>query len=379
MATEYYSDDLYQLPEVAQANAVPASAAPEVGSKSAVLMEASTGKVLFEKNSHEKLSPASITKIMTLLIIIEAIDKGKISMKDVVATSPHAASMGGSQIWLEPKETMTVNELLRAAAIASANDASVALAEFIAGSEEAFVDMMNQRAKELGMKDTVFKNACGLDTEGHYTSAMDVALASRELISHDTIKQFSTVWMDSLRGGQTQLVNTNKLVRFYQGCTGLKTGTTSKAGFCLSATAKRGEMELVSVVMNSPSGDDRFNSARKLLDYGFANWNIAKPQIDEKSLADVKVLHGTNPAVGIDMSENKSILIKKGDEKKITTKINVQTEISAPVKEGQILGNIDIMMDNQKIGTVDLYAVSSVDKVSFMYSLTELLKRLFTL
>ena len=377
VATEYYSSDLYSAPKAA--SAVPTSAVPEVGAKAAVLMEASTGKVLYEKEAHQKLAPASITKVMTLLLIVEAIDKGKISMKDVVTTSQHAASMGGSQIWLEPMETMTVNELLRAATIASANDASVALAEYIAGSEEAFVDMMNARAKELGMKDTVFKNACGLDQEGHYTSAYDVAIMSKELISHDTIKQFSTVWMDSLRGGQTQLVNTNKLVRFYKGCTGLKTGTTSKSGFCLTATAKRGDMELISVVMNCASGDERFNSARKLLDYGFANYNISKPKIDEKKLVAIKVLHGTSKSVEIEYSENKNILIKKGSENKMTTKVTVISEITAPVKEGQIVGKIEVMLDKEKISEMSLYASSSVDKVNFLYSLGKMFKYLFTL
>lgn len=377
VATEYYSSDLYNAPKTV--SAVPTSAMPAITAKAGVLLEAATGKVLFEKEAHQKLAPASITKVMTLLLIVEAIDKGKISMKDVVTTSQHAASMGGSQIWLEPMETMTVNELLRAATIASANDASVALAEYIAGSEEAFVDMMNARAKELGMKDTVFKNACGLDEEGHYTSAYDVALMSRELISHDTIKQFSTVWMDSLRGGQTQLVNTNKLVRFYKGCTGLKTGTTSKSGFCLTATAKRGEMELVSVVMNAPSGNERFDSARKLLDYGFANYNISKPKIDEKNLVLVKVLHGTSKTVEIEYSENKNILVKKGSENKITTKVTVISEITAPVKEGQVIGKIEVMLDKEKISELNLYAASSVDKVNFLYCLSEMFKYLFTL
>ena len=204
---------------------------PEIKAKSLVLMEASTGEVLYENNSNEKLSPASVTKIMTLLLVIEAIDNGTISLSDIVTTSDHAASMGGSQIWLKPGEEMTVDELLKAAAVGSANDASVALAEYIAGSEEGFVALMNERAAELQMKNTCFKNACGLDEEGHYTSANDIALMSKELLGHDTIKKYTTIWMDSLREGKTELVNTNKLVRFYQGATGLKTGTTDKAGF----------------------------------------------------------------------------------------------------------------------------------------------------
>ena len=232
LATEYYSSDLFSEPTDFAAT-VPMNSVPEIKAKSLVLMEASTGEVLYENNSNEKLSPASVTKIMTLLLVIEAVDNGTISLSDIVTTSDHAASMGGSQIWLKPGEEMTVDELLKAAAVGSANDASVALAEYIAGSEEGFVALMNERAAELQMKNTCFKNACGLDEDGHYTSANDIALMSKELLSHDTIKKYTTIWMDSLREGKTELVNTNKLVRFYQGATGLKTGTTDKRVFVL--------------------------------------------------------------------------------------------------------------------------------------------------
>ena len=247
----------------------------DIKAKSVVLMEPNTGKVLYEANSDEKLPPASITKIMSLLLVMEAIDRGDITLETVVTASEHACSMGGSQIWLEPGETMTVNDLLKAAVIASANDACVALGETVAGSEEGFVALMNERANELGMTNTHFVNCTGLDAEGHLTTAYDVAVMSSALIKHDLIKDYSTVWMDTLRDGKSELVNTNKLVRFYEGTTGLKTGTTSTAKYCLSATAERNGLELVAVVMAGESSNDRFGGAKKLLDYGFANYNYS--------------------------------------------------------------------------------------------------------
>jgi len=256
------------LPEAVQ---VITLAEDSIPAKSAILMDQQSGRVLFEQNADEPVAPASITKIMTLLLVIEALEEGKISLEDKVVTSELAASMGGSQIWLEPGEEMTVDELLRAVAIASANDASVALAEHVAGSEPAFIERMNKRAAQLGMQNTRFLNCTGLDEEGHVTTARDVAIVSRELISHPMIIEYSTIWMDELRNGETQLVNTNKLVRFYPGATGLKTGTTSIAGSCLSATATRDGLSLVAVVMGAPNSDSRFAAARGLLDYGFAN------------------------------------------------------------------------------------------------------------
>ena len=272
IATEYYSDDLMEpLEEIAETAAEP-GANLELPAKGAALMEVSTGRLLYEQDAHVQLAPASITKVMSLLLIMEAIDNGQFGVDTVVTASDYACSMGGSQIWLEPGETMTVDELLKATAVASANDATVALAELVAGSEEVFVQRMNARAEELGMQDTHFVNCTGLDAEGHVTSAYDVAVMSRALIQHSLIKNYSTIWMDTLRGGQSSLVNTNKLVRFYPGATGLKTGTTSQAGSCLAATAEKDGMELVAVVLGCPSSNDRFNSARKLLDHGYANW-----------------------------------------------------------------------------------------------------------
>ncbi|MBQ2266574.1 MAG: D-alanyl-D-alanine carboxypeptidase, partial [Clostridia bacterium] len=260
-------------------------------------MEPHTLTVLYESNCDEKLSPASITKIMSLLLVMEALDRGDITLETVVTASEHACSMGGSQIWLEPNETMTVHELLKATVIASANDACVALGELISGSEEGFVALMNARAKELGCNNTNFINCTGLDAEGHLTSAYDVAIMSSELIKHPLIKDYSTVWMDSLRNGESELVNTNKLVRFYKGATGLKTGTTSTAGYCLSATAQRDGMELVAVVMSGDTSNDRFNGAKKLLDYGFANYSFFEIEADLGDVTSIEVKKGVEGKV----------------------------------------------------------------------------------
>ena len=267
---EYMGEDLLtDIPEVPAAAVVGTTL--DIKAKSVVLMEPYTGNVLYENNADERLAPASITKIMSLLLVMEAIENEKLTLDTKVSASEYAASMGGSQIWLEVGEEMTVDELLRASVIASANDATVALAEAVSGSEETFVSLMNERAKELGMKNTTFVNCCGLDTDGHLTSGRDVAIMASALIKHDLIKKYSTVWMDALRNGKSELTNTNKLVRYYSGATGLKTGTTSKAGCCVAATAERDGMELVAVVMGGETSNERFTGAKKLLDYGFAN------------------------------------------------------------------------------------------------------------
>ena len=245
-----------------------------IQSKSAILLEADTGTILYEKNSHEQLRPASVTKVMTLLLIMEAIDSGKISLDDMVGCSERARKMGGSQIWLNETEELSVNDMLKAICVVSANDCCVAMSEFIAGSEEMFVDMMNKRAKELGMNDTNFANCHGLDTDNHLTSAHDIGVMSRELIKHEKILEYSSIWMDSLRDGKSELVNTNKLIRFYDGANGLKTGSTSLAKYNLSATAKRNDMQLIGVVMCAPTSAERFEDAKKLLDYGFANFAV---------------------------------------------------------------------------------------------------------
>lgn len=370
------------ISDIAVAVTAPADEADEgpafsVNAKSAVLMEVYTGTVLFDQNSDEKLPPASITKIMSLLLIMEAVDSGKISLSDTVTASEHASSMGGSQIWLEVGETMTVDELLKAAVIASANDATVALGEKISGSEEEFVRQMNKRAKELGMNDTEFKNCTGLDAEGHLTTAHDIALMSAELIKHDLIKKYSTVWMDTLRDGESELVNTNKLVRFYSGTTGLKTGTTSNAGYCLSATAERDNTSLVAVIMSAPSSNDRFANAKKLLDYGFANYKYICVSPEKKEYPAI-VKDANEPTVNLVPSGSLSLLFKKGNSQEITQEPQIDENITAPVKKGQKLGKIIVSSDNVQLGSIDLICSEDLDKISLKTVLSWFLKGLFT-
>ncbi|MBQ8304431.1 MAG: D-alanyl-D-alanine carboxypeptidase [Clostridia bacterium] len=351
----------------------------DVKAKSCILMEAKTGKILYEDNADEKAAPASITKIMSLVLIMEALDNGRLTLDTVVTASEHACSMGGSQIWLEPGEQMTVNELLKAAVIASANDATVALAEAVSGSEETFVDEMNKKAKSLGMNSTTFINCTGLDVEGHVTTAHDVALMSRELIGHELIKQYSTVWMDSLRNGESELVNTNKLVRFYEGCTGLKTGTTSKAGYCLSATAKRNGMELVAVVMDGQTSGDRFEGAKKLLNYGFANYTFSSLEADLEENLSVAVKNGTESAVVVRAGEKLDLLLKRSENGKITQEIHIEPEIIAPVKVGQKVGTVSFLLDGKELGSVDIITENEVPKLNFATVFLRLILCLFKL
>lgn len=283
----------------------------ELPAKSVILIEGSTGKVLYEENADDKMPPASITKIMTLLLVMEALDAGKINLSDKVTASEHACSMGGTQIWLEPNEQMTVEELLKATAVVSANDAAVALGELIAGSESAFAFMMNEKAKSLGMKNTTFKNATGLDADGHLSTARDISIMSRELLKHRAITKYTTIWMDSLRDGKNELVNTNKLIRFYKGATGLKTGTTDGAGACLSASAARDGMELIAVTMGSANSKERFASARSLLDYGFSGFSVVKPKTEASLLKPVKVLGGVSENVEVYTDELTGTVVKK--------------------------------------------------------------------
>lgn len=342
------------------------SAGPaEIKAKSAVLMEANSGQIFFENNSHEQMPPASITKIMTLLLVMEAIDNGKISLEDTPICSEHANSMGGSQIWLEVGEKMSVDDLLKAVCVVSANDASVMLAEHVAGSEDSFVELMNKRASELGMNDTVFKNVSGLDEDGHITSAYDIAIMSRELLKHDLITNYSTIWMDSLRNGETSLVNTNRLVRFYEGTTGLKTGTTDKAGKCLSASANRNGLNLIAVVLGSDTSDDRFNSAKTLLDYGFANWEVGDiPQIQD-DITPVPVLHGVEEYVNIDQNPMESVVVQKGRKDDIQYNVELADDVEAPVEEGQILGKVSLTLDGEEIASYTLKASQSIEKMTF--------------
>lgn len=344
-----------------------------ITAKSAILMERSTGTVLFEHDADKQMPPASITKVMTLLLVFEAMDAGKFTMETEIVASEHACSMGGSQIWLEPGEAFTVNELLKAAAISSANDACVALGEAVSGSEETFVELMNERAAELGMKNTVFKNCTGLDAEGHLSTARDIAIMSAELLRHPEIKNYSTVWMDSLRGGKTELTNTNRLVRFYKGCTGLKTGSTDGAGCCLSASAERDGMELISVTLGSPNTDERFAAGRKLLDYGFANFALVKMTPPEEYLAPIPVAHGTAETVQPICEEPAAFLLKKGQEAGVEQSVYLPEKLEAPVKAGDILGRVTVTLSGGEIGGYDIVAAEDVPRMGLFEALKKLL------
>ena len=329
-------------------------------------MDVQSGKVLLSFNPDVKLYPASVTKIMTILLVAEAIDSKKITLADKVTCSANAASKGGSQIWLEEGEQMTVDELLRATVIGSANDAATLLGEYVSGSESAFVSLMNARAKELGMKNTNFLNATGLDdtTEAHLTTAKDIAIMSCELLKHDFITDYTTVWMDSLRNGETELVNTNKLVRFYEGTTGLKTGTTAKAGCCVSASAKRDNLHLVAVVMGSENSNDRFETAKAMLSWGFSNYISYTPQIPQSAVNSVEVIGGRAEYVEVSVPEISTELIKKGEEEKITVKVEQCENVCAPVVEGQTLGTVSVYNGENMLCEYKLTATSEVKKLT---------------
>lgn len=377
LVTEYYSPELTDPPVFDATETAAGVEGLNISAKSCILMEVTTGEVLYESESHIKLSPASITKIMSLLLTVEAIESGQLSVDTVLAASPYACSMGGSQIWLEPGEKMTVDHLLKAAVIGSANDATVVLGEAIAGSEESFVEMMNERAAELGMNDTHFVNCTGLDADGHLTSAYDVAVMSRELIKHSLITEYSTVWMDSLREGKSELVNTNKLVRYYDGCTGLKTGTTSKAGACLSATAERDGLKLVAVVMGASNSNDRFNGARKLLDFGFANWSFITVTSDPEQFHDIPVTGGLSDRVSVESRERKSFLVEKSKVKTLCLTTELSEALKAPVEEGSTVGVTRVFVGGREIGTVSVTATDSVLELTFGRMLKILLKNVF--
>ncbi|MCQ2449695.1 MAG: D-alanyl-D-alanine carboxypeptidase [Clostridia bacterium] len=337
----------------------------DIKAKSAFLIEPVTGTVLYEDNADEVVPPASITKIMSLVLIMEAIDRGQLTTETVITASEHACSMGGSQIWLEPGESMTVDDLLKATVIASANDATVALAETVAGSEEGFVAMMNERAKALGMTKSHFVNCTGLDADGHVMTAHDVGLAAAELIGHPLIKNYSTVWMDTLRDGKSELVNTNKLVRFYKGTTGLKTGTTSQAGYCLAASAERDGLSLVAVIMGGETSNDRFNGAKKLLDFGFANFSFATVKPNLAADTRVAVRNGTKKTVKVTADKPFSFLSKKTKAQKIEQVITYNKNLQAPVKKGQQIGRIDLYSGKECVGTIPLYAGETVLRRTF--------------
>lgn len=346
-------------------NSMPVSAvsADELTAKAALLMDVGTGQVLFEKNAHEARPIASVTKVMTLLLIMEEIDSGRLSLSDTVTASAHAAGMGGSDIWLEEGETMSVDDMLKAIVIMSANDAAVALAEKIAGSEDAFVQRMNERAKELGMNDTVFKNCCGLDEDGHVSSAYDVALMSRELIGHDKIFGYTTTWMDSVRDGATQLVNTNRLIRTYTGITGLKTGTTSQAGSCMTATAQRDGMTLIAVVLGADTSALRFSEAATLLDTGFAGWSSVKPETAK--VGSLPVTGGMESEVELKVEECPSLLIEKGREEELKQTVHLPESLQAPVDTKTIIGTITVTLGETKLVSLPIYAAREVEAVSW--------------
>ncbi len=336
----------------------------EVNAKAAVLMDMASGTVLFEQNSHEALPIASVTKVMTLLLVMEAVDSGRIALADTVTASARAASMGGSQIWLEENERMTVDELLKAAVIVSANDACAALAEHISGTIEAFVAQMNERAAALGATDTHFVDCSGLDDTG-LSSAHDLALMSRELLmKHPTIREYTTVWMDSLRGGQSELVNTNRLVRFYNGATGLKTGTTAAAGCCLAATAERDGLPLCAVVLGAPSSNDRFNGARHLLDYGFASYAMYTPPAEALLCEPIAVLHGTKGEVTVAPPAVAGMPVEKGLLSDITVRTEVAQDVEAPVEKGQTLGEVIIATADRELLRVPLTAAHAVERMT---------------
>lgn len=334
-------------------------------SASAILIEQSTGQVLYEHNSHEQLRPASVTKVMSILLIMEALDNGKLTLNDSIPCSENAASMGGSQIWLDSRETLTVDEMLKAICVASANDCVVAMAEYIAGSEETFVQMMNDRAKELGMNDTTFKNCHGLDEDGHVTSSYDISLMSRELLNnHPQITQYTTIWTDSLRDGKSGLTNTNKLIRTYKGATGLKTGSTGLALYNLSASATRDDLSLIAVIMKAPSTKVRFAEAQKLLDYGFNTFSFKQFGKKEETVKTLTVNKGVRPSVDAILSENSGTLIEKGKDKSIEQNLTLDDTISAPITAGQKLGEISFSLDGKTLSTVDIVAKNDVEKIN---------------
>ena len=345
------------------------AAALDVGGKSSLLMEVSTGTVLHEANAHEPLAPASVTKVMTMLLIMEAIDSGAIGWDDTVTASEAAAAKGGSQVYLKVGETMTVTEMLKSIAVSSANDCACAMAEFIAGSEAAFVDRMNSRAKELGMNDSHFVNCTGLDdsedAKNHRTSAHDIAVMSRELLlHHPEIKKFTTIWMDSVRDGAFGLSNTNKMIRFYDGATGLKTGFTSGAGYCLSATAEREGMELIAVVMGCTTSQERTAACKAMLDYGFANFALVSPDLTEHTTT-VPVKLGRSPALSAVLGGETQMLIDKGKKSSVTTEVTLVESVTAPVTKGQVLGTMTVKAGDQLLAEVPLVAAEDVPRLSW--------------
>ena len=352
----------------------------EVEAKSALLMDVATGTILYEQNSHEALAPASVTKVMTMLLIMEAIDSGKISWSDTVTVSESAAAKGGSQVYLKVGESMTVEDMLKSIAVSSANDCACAMAEHLCGSEAAFAEAMNARAKELGMDDTHFVNCTGLDDGedalSHKTSAHDIAIMSRELLgNHPDITRFTTIWMDTIRDGAFGLSNTNKMVRFYNGCTGLKTGFTQGAGYCLSASAERDGLQLIAVVMGCETSQKRFAACKSMLDYGFANFALVQPELPETASVPVKL--GVADTVNAVAAQDTKLLIDKGQKSTVSTQLQLDPEVSAPVSQGQRLGTLTVKAGEQILAEIPMVAQTSVDKLTFGQIYLRLLKKAF--
>ncbi len=347
----------------------------ELDCRSAVLMEAGTGRVLYEMNADESLPPASVTKVMTLLLVMEAIESGKISLSDTVTASAHACSMGGSQIYLKEGEQMSVEDLIKSVVIASANDAALALAEYVAGTEKAFVEMMNTKAESLGLTGTHFENTNGLDdtVQNHVSTARDIAVMSRELIKHKKITEYSSIWMDTVRNGEFGLTNTNRLVRFYKGATGLKTGSTAKAKFCITATAEREGMSLICVIMAAPTRDIRNAAAVSLLDWGFANYAVYRGE--GKSLEPLRVLGGVKNSCAVSYPEF-SCVVNKADVSKITFQEVTEEKLAAPVKAGETVGRVTYRLGETELGSVDITADENIDKIGFGGLLLRMLARM---
>lgn len=334
-------------------------------SPSCILIEQTTGKILYEKNSHEQLRPASVTKVMSVLLIMEALDSGKISLTDKVPCSENASKMGGSQIWLDVREELTVDEMLKAICVVSANDCTVAMAEFLAGSTEAFVEKMNAKARELGMKDTCFKNCHGLDEDGHVTSSYDISLMSRELLQkHPTITKYTTIWTDTLRDGKSELTNTNKLIRNYKGATGLKTGSTGLALYNLSASATKNDLSLIAVIMKAPSTKVRFAEAQKLLDYGFNNYSYIQFAKKGNRVKSVPVNKGVESLVKVNYEQDSGCLLPKGKERNVEEIVNIPEYVNSPIQGGDKIGEVRYMLDGEQIGYTNLIAANTVKKIN---------------
>ena len=359
-------------------NSVPSSVGTDLNLEcgGAVLIEQNSGRVLYDHNMHQKLRPASVTKIMSILLIMEAIDSGRLSYTDKIPCTETAAAMGGSQIWLDVREELTVDEMLKAICVVSANDCTVAMAEYLAGSQEAFVEQMNAKAKELGMNDTNFKNCHGIDEDGHETSAYDIALMSRELLTkHPNITKYTTIWMDSLRDGKSELVNTNKLIRNYKGATGLKTGSTSIALNNLSASATRDNLSLIAVIMKAPTTKIRFAEAEKLLDYGFSNFQYSKFSNENDILKSISVQKGVKDSIDLAYETSVGALVKKGESKNVEQTINIPEIISAPINKGDVIGNIVYTIDGNEVAKVNIIANESVEKNNIINMINYVFKK----